>query len=109
MQVAGDASIEVELAARNAVTSIALCEDSLPAEGLAAGASTIITAQVMLGWRKLITHLARTYLPLFLQYHVDSCIKCYVAGQSSVPIEEECLCTQGCLHRQKPLRVPIAS
>ena len=46
MQVAGDASIEVELAARNAVTSIALCEDSLPAEGLAAGASTIITAQV---------------------------------------------------------------
>ncbi len=49
MQVAGDASIEVELAARNAVTSIALCEDSLPAEGLAAGASTVITAQVMLG------------------------------------------------------------
>ena len=50
MQVAGDASIEVELAARNAVTSIALCEDSLPAEGLAAGASTIITAQVMLAY-----------------------------------------------------------
>ena len=55
MQVAGDASIEVELAARNAVTSIVLCEDSLPAEGIAAGASVVVTAQVMPGDKKCIT------------------------------------------------------
>lgn len=46
MQVAGEASLEVELAARNAVTDISVCEDSLPAQGLAAGNSTVICAQV---------------------------------------------------------------
>ncbi len=46
MQVAGEASLEVELAARNAVTDISVCEDSLPAQGLAAGDSTVIRAQV---------------------------------------------------------------
>ena len=46
MQVAGDASIEVELQARNAVTDIAVCETSLPADGITAGSSTLISAQV---------------------------------------------------------------
>ena len=48
MQVAGDASLEVELQARNAVTGIEVCESSLPAGGITAGASTVITAQVSL-------------------------------------------------------------
>ncbi len=46
MQVAGDASLEVELQARNAVTGIEICESSLPADGISAGGSTVITAQV---------------------------------------------------------------
>ena len=46
MQVAGDASIEIELQARNAVTDIAVCETSLPADGIPAGTSTLISAQV---------------------------------------------------------------
>lgn len=46
VQVAGECSIEVELRARNAVTSVAVLEDSLPPEGIAAGTSTVIYAQV---------------------------------------------------------------
>ena len=47
MQVAGDASLEVELQARNAVTSIEVCESSLPTDGILAGSSTVILAQVI--------------------------------------------------------------
>lgn len=51
MQVAGVASLEVELQARNAVTGIGICESSLPADGISAGASTVIIAQVTIGSR----------------------------------------------------------
>lgn len=46
VQVAREASLEVELVAKNAVTDIFVYEDSLPAEGLAAGNSLVICAQV---------------------------------------------------------------
>ena len=47
VQVAGDASLEVELQARNAVTGIEVCESSIPTDGIPAGTSTAIAAQVI--------------------------------------------------------------
>jgi hypothetical protein len=46
-QVAGDASIELQLSASNAVKALALRVDSLPAEGCRAGSSVTLCAEVL--------------------------------------------------------------
>ena len=45
-QVAGDASLELQLAACNAVTALHLVEDSLPPEGVPAGRAAMLQVQV---------------------------------------------------------------
>ena len=45
-QVAGDASVELQLTATNAVKALALREDSLPVEGCQAGTSLTLFAEV---------------------------------------------------------------
>lgn len=46
-QVAGDASLELQLSATNAVMALALLEDSLPSDGvLPAGGICLLQAQV---------------------------------------------------------------
>jgi len=44
--VAGRATIDVELQARNGVTSISVVGNSLPADGVTAGTNTVICIQV---------------------------------------------------------------
>lgn len=76
MQVAGDASLEVELQARNAVTGIEVCESSLPADGITAGAGTVITAQVTIapqhGMRFRSCHF-QAVLPCAVQLKTSPC------------------------------------
>lgn len=48
LQVAGDASVELQLTATNAVKALALREDSLPLEGCQAGSSLTLFAEVLL-------------------------------------------------------------
>jgi hypothetical protein len=45
-QVAGDAELQLQLAASNAVTALQLREDSLPAEAMPAGTATTLLVQV---------------------------------------------------------------
>lgn len=45
-QVAGDAELQMELMAVNAVTALQLCEDSLPTEDIPAGTATSLLVQV---------------------------------------------------------------
>ena len=48
-QVAGDASLELQLSATNAVIGLALLDNSLPCDGhLPAGGSCVLQAQVAL-------------------------------------------------------------